>query len=116
MVTNWAVEHGRYLECLSLLEWDALSQRLRRKGRFDPKAQRLENFFIGRGVECALDSHGRIMVPSHLRSYASLEKEVVFTASLDGFRMWDKRVWDTVFPALEAEVIEDPMSFAGIDL
>ncbi len=55
-------------------------------------------------------------LPPYLREYAGFEKEVVFTPSLHGFRLWDKRVWELVFREAEALLLEDPALFADVDL
>jgi MraZ protein len=78
--------------------------------------QQLENFYLSRASECVADSNGRILVPSYLRGYAGLEREVVFTASIHGFRMWDKRVWDSIFEASEQALLTNPDLFADVDL
>jgi DNA-binding transcriptional regulator/RsmH inhibitor MraZ len=56
------------------------------------------------------------LVPSYLRAYAGLEREVVFTASIHGFRIWDKRVWDAIFQASEQALLENPDLFSDVDL
>jgi DNA-binding transcriptional regulator/RsmH inhibitor MraZ len=57
-----------------------------------------------------------MLIPGHLRTYAGLERDVTFTSSLHGFRLWDKRVWDVIFNAAEAALMADPSIFAAVDL
>ena len=75
-----------------------------------------ENFYISRAAECGIDSAGRILIPAYLRAYAALEKEITFTSSIHGFRIWDARVWTSVFQAAEEALIENPDEFAEVDL
>jgi MraZ protein len=116
VLTNYLSEGSRCIEGFSLDVWEDFESRLREKSRFSSKLQRLENFYLSRASECAIDGNGRILVPTYLRGYAGLDKEVVFTASIHGFRMWDKRVWDSIFAASEQALLENPDLFADIDL
>ncbi len=116
VLTNYISEGSRCVEGFALDAWESFEARLREKSRFSSKLQRLENFYLSRASECAIDGSGRILIPAYLRAYAGLDKEVVFTASIHGFRVWDKRVWDTIFTASELALLENPDLFADIDI
>lgn len=116
VLTNYISEGSRCIEGFSLREWEDFEARLREKSRFGSKLQQLENFYLSRASECGVDGNGRILIPGYLRAYAGLEREVVFTASIHGFRMWDKRVWDAIFEASEQALLANPDLFADVDL
>ena len=116
VLTNYISEGSRCIEGFSLGEWEDFESRLREKSRFSSKLQRLENFYLSRASECPIDSNGRILVPTYRRAEAGFDKEVVFTASIHGFRMWDKRVWDSIFAASEQALLENPDLFADVDI
>ena len=116
VLTNYISEGSRCVEGFGLDAWEDFENRLREKSRFSSKLQRLENFYLSRATEVPIDSNGRILVPTYLRTYAGLEKEVVFTASIHGFRIWDKRVWDAIFQASEAALLDNPDLFADVDV
>ncbi len=116
VLTNYISEGSRCIEGFGLDAWEDFESRLREKSRFSSKLQRLENFYLSRASECGIDGSGRILVPPYLRTYGGLEREVVFTASIHGFRMWDKRVWDSIFAASEQALLENPDLFADVDI
>jgi MraZ protein len=116
VLTNYISEGSRCIEGFSLGEWEDFESRLREKSRFSSKLQKLENFYLSRASECPIDSNGRVLVPTYLRAYAGFDREVVFTASIHGFRMWDKRVWDSIFAASEQALLDNPDLFADVDL
>lgn len=116
VLTNYISEGSRCIEGFALDAWEDFESRLREKSRFSSKLQKLENFYLSRASECSIDGNGRILVPTYLRSYAGFERDVVFTASIHGFRMWDKRVWEMIFAASEQALLENPDLFADIDL
>jgi MraZ protein len=116
VLTNFISEGHRCIEGFALDAWEDFERRLREKSRFSSKLQRLENFYLSRASECPIDGSGRILLPTYLRTYAGLERDAVFTASIHGFRVWDKRVWDVIFAASEEALLKNPDLFADIDL
>lgn len=116
VLTNFISDGARCLEGFAIDSWKEFTELLRKKSRFDSKLHKLENFYLSRAHQCSLDTSGRIIVPAHLKTYAGLEKEVVFSSSIHGFRLWDKRVWELVFREAESALLENPNLFEGIDL
>ena len=116
VLTNYISDGARCLEGFSLTTWEAFEEKLREKSRFSPKLQKLENFYLSRAAECPVDASGRILIPNHLRRYGGLDKEVTFTASIHGFRIWDARVWDHIFQETEEALLENPELFADVDI
>ncbi|MDC0358209.1 division/cell wall cluster transcriptional repressor MraZ [Oligoflexia bacterium] len=116
VITNYISEGARCLEGFGLEAWRRFEERLRAKSRFGSKLQRLENFYLSRASECLLDGSGRILLPVYLRTYAGIEKELTFTSSIHGFRVWDRRVWDVIFTTTEQALLSDPELFADIDI
>lgn len=116
VLTNYISEGARCLEGFGLSAWTDFESTLREKSRFSPKLQKLENFYLSRAAECPIDGNGRVLLPHHLRSYAGIEREITFTASIHGFRVWDKRVWEVIFAAAEQALMENPELFSEVDL
>ncbi|MCC6221329.1 MAG: division/cell wall cluster transcriptional repressor MraZ [Deltaproteobacteria bacterium] len=116
VLTNFISAGARCIEAFAQDEWLRLEQKLAGRSRFDPKLQKLENFYLARAAACPMDASGRINIPQHLRSYAGLEREVVFTSTLNGFRIWESRVWSLVFQEAEAALLEDPALFMDVDI
>ena len=50
-------------------------------------------FFVAGASSCELDKQGRILLPSSLREFAGLEKEVVLTGMLNRVEIWSKEKW-----------------------
>ncbi|MBL7661711.1 division/cell wall cluster transcriptional repressor MraZ [bacterium] len=116
VVTNFISQGARCLEAYPVDVWEELEAKLLRKSRFDPKLKQLENFYFSRACECSVDGNGRIKIPTHLIQYAGITKQVVFASVLDGFRIWDERVFELVFREAEQALLENPELFANIDL
>ena len=116
VLTNYISDGSRCLEGFALGPWKEFENKLRAKSRFDPKLQKLENYYLSRAAHCSIDSSGRILIPTYLRGYAGLDREIVFTSSIHGFRVWDTRVWDLIFSQAEEALISNPEIFAEVDL
>ena len=116
VLTNFITDGARCLDGFTLGSWEQFEEKMRTRSRFDPQIRKLENFYLARAAVCPIDGSGRINVPLHLRTYAGLEKDVVFTAALHGFRIWDKRVWNLVFQDAESALLEHPDLFIDVDV
>ena len=116
VLTNFITDGARCLDGFSLNAWKKFESKLAGRGRFDPQVRKLENFYLARAALCPIDGSGRINIPQYLRSYAGLDREVVFTASLHGFRVWDKRVWNLLFREAESALLDDPSLFKEVDI
>ena len=70
----------------------------------DKKARAFAYFFQGSASEGELDRQGRTLIPSVLRDYASLGKEVVFIGMGKRAEIWDKARWDEKNAEVEASI------------
>ena len=116
VLTNYISDGSRCLEGFTSTEWADFENKLREKSRFSAKLQKLENFYLSRASECPVDGSGRIIIPQYLRTYASIDREVTFTSSIHGFRVWDSRVWSHIFSEAESALLENPDLFSDVDL
>lgn len=116
VITNYITEGARCLEGFGIASWVDFEAKLKAKSRFNAKLQKLENFYLSRASQVAIDGSGRILIPTYLRQYAGVTKDVTFTASIHGFRIWDRRVWDHIFESAEQALMEDPDLFQDVDL
>ena len=87
-------------------EWEAFEKKLRTLPLTNKKARDFKRFFLGSAVDGEIDKQGRVLLSSSLRTYASLEKEVVLAGVLDKVEIWSKEAWDARTNDIE-ENIED---------
>ncbi len=86
-----------YEGCLLLFDgkrWKDLIKVLSQKPLLQMNIRDTKRFLVGGAHELDLDQQGRFVVPQQLKSYASLNNEVVFVAILDWVEIWDKNNWD----------------------
>lgn len=95
-----------HVRCLSLFPrpvWDQFEDRL---NALPASADGLRRLYIGSATEVVIDGASRVLLPPELRTWAGLEREVVFMGLGNRFELWDKTRYD----AHEAAVLEQDMS------
>jgi len=108
MVTNFVVDGMRCLDVYPMDEWIKFEEEVRKKPKFDSRMVLFQNYYLGGACECALDTHGRILIPPVLRKYADLKREVALVSALEKFRIWDQEIWNKVHGAAENKLMQDP--------
>jgi len=76
-----------------LAEWELLQEKVKLLPDFQEKILSFMRFFYSGATECQLDKQGRILLPSALRQYAGLDKEVVIIGVSNRIEIWDKERW-----------------------
>ena len=79
-------------------------------------ARRIVGVDIEQGaVECATDKQGRILIPSALRVYSFIEKDIVFIGMSNRIEVWSQMKWDSYNnEALDMELLASQMEELGI--
>jgi MraZ protein len=80
-----------------LAEWQAFEEKLKEFSQLKKEAKSFLRYFYSGAMECAIDDHGRILIPSQFRDYADLNKEIVFVGVMNRFEIWNKAVWEEEF-------------------
>ena len=77
----------------SQAEWKIFEDKLRAFPLTNKDARALIRFFLAGAMECEIDKQGRFLIPSNLREFAGLEKEVVVIGVLNKIEIWSKNKW-----------------------
>ncbi len=108
VITNFFMGSVHCLDVYPHAAWLRLEEQLRAKPQFDQRVMRFQTYYFAAAHECTLDKQGRILLPPTLREYAGLKKDVVFTAALEKFRLWDREQWKQVFGEAEQAIMLRP--------
>jgi MraZ protein len=60
-----------------------------------------------------LDKQCRILIPSNLRNYARLDKEIIIVGASNRAEIWDIELWDNQCSNLTSEVVAKAMDDMG---
>ena len=110
-------------------EWDRVNKEMARLSRYNRKHQVFQRKFMMGASKVELDGTGRLLIPSMLMEYASIEpkenNEVVVTGLGKKIEIWSMANYEAQLTASEDEFgdlaedvrkdIEDPGRFTGIN-
>ncbi|MHB8145784.1 MAG: division/cell wall cluster transcriptional repressor MraZ [Vulcanimicrobiaceae bacterium] len=94
--------------CLALfpsVTWSAFCTRLEEAPRKDERFRRFVRHLFAHTEEVTCDAQGRLLIPTQLRAYASIEREVISIGTLTRVEIWAKERY-SAHAAPEGEVAE----------
>jgi MraZ protein len=97
--TRFVINRG-FEKCLSLYtmeSWEPLYARIKTLNDFDPKVREFRRFFLNGATIVEPDGAGRILLPSNLKEYAGLEKDIVLASAVDKIEIWEKDKYQQFF-------------------
>ena len=75
-------------------EWQNLENKLKALPLANKDARAFIRFFFSGATECETDKQGRILIPSNLRDYAGLQKDIYIIGVSTRVEVWDKDRWE----------------------
>ena len=98
------LEVGAYLAasldgCVAVFETEEFErvmadvQEMSKRG---PRERQAARAFAANASPAAIDRQGRMLIPGHLRTFASLERDVVITGNVNKVEIWDAGRWQEV--------------------
>lgn len=96
-------------------EWVIIERKFAALPALDPTARALQRLYVGNAQEVDIDTQGRILLPQHLRDFASLDKRVAFVGQGIKFELWDEAAWQArTEAALNDSAISELALAAGL--
>lgn len=74
--------------------WEGIEAKLSQLPSFNPGARRIQRLLIGHATEAECDGSGRLLLPTLLREYAALNKNIILLGQGKKFEIWDKEAWE----------------------
>lgn len=97
-------------------EWKTFEEKLKTLPITNKNARQFSRFFLAGASTCEVDKQGRILLPSVLREFAELEKEVVLVGVLSRIEIWSKSRWDISNTYDDMEEIAEHMQDLGLGI
>lgn len=88
--------------------WEPIEQKLNNLSSFDSKTRNLQRLLVGNASDVEMDAAGRILLPTPLRIFARLSKNVVLAGQGSKFELWDEEQWNMQ--------IEEALAFKDSDM
>lgn len=87
------VDRARCLLLFPAPAWEAVESDLADLPAFDDAALAVRRIYLGNAEDVEMDAQGRILLPAHLREFASLGKRVALVGLGIKFEIWDEQKW-----------------------
>ena len=82
-------------------EWSVLEKKLSSLPITSRNARTFTRFFFSGATECELDKQGRMSIPSNLREFAALEKQIVIIGLSSRIELWAYENWEQYLDSAE---------------
>jgi MraZ protein len=108
---------SRCLLIYPLSVWEPRQAELMKLSSFNDKFRALQRLLVGHADDVDLDGSGRILVSPALRSYASLDKNVVLVGQGHRFELWGHAQWQAqTAQAIAFDAADLPPELDGFSL
>ena len=94
----------RCLVAYPIAEWTAFETRLSQLPQFDPAVMKIKRLYVSGAEDVEIDKLGRVLIPSSLRDYAELSREVIWAGMGQHIELWD----NARFEAMRKEELGTP--------
>ncbi len=95
-------------------EWSAFEEKLKALPLMDKEARRFVRFFLAGAANVEVDKQGRILLPSVLRDFAALDKDVVLVGVGARIEIWSSQRWSEAAEYDDMDDIAEHMSKLGL--
>lgn len=83
----------RCLFIYPMAEWEKLEQQLMDRLTSEKEERDLIRLIGSSAVEIEADKQGRVVIPSHLREYAQIQKDIYTIGVFTKIELWSKELW-----------------------
>lgn len=75
-------------------EWSNVEEKLKSLPMTNKDARAFVRFFFAGASECDLDKQGRMVMPTHLKEYAKIDKDLVIIGVSTRIEIWSREEWN----------------------
>lgn len=108
---------SRGLSVYPYQEWLALEEKIDGETTLSSaQLNSIKRLILAPAVECTADRQGRVLLPSTLRSYAGLERDLVMVSMTKKFEVWSQETYDRVNAQDERNYPSDSAALAALGI
>ncbi len=97
-------------------EWNVFEEKLKSLPLTNKDARQFARFFLAGAASVEVDKQGRILVPSVLREFADIDKEVVLVGVASRIEIWSKARWEGTADYEDMDEIAEHMADLGLGI
>ncbi len=107
----------RGLTVYPLNEWLSIEERIDNGTGMTPtELNSIKRLIVAPATECSADKQGRVLLPPHLRTYATLDRDIVFVGMRKKIEIWGLEEWNKVFDQAEKDIPSGTLASAQLGL
>jgi len=97
-------------------EWSAFEEKLKTLPLTNKDARTFVRFFLAGAAGVEVDKQGRILLPSVLREFAQITKDVVLVGVASRIEIWSKEKWESASSYEDMDEIAEHMADLGLGI
>lgn len=97
-------------------DWKAFEQKLTALPLINKEARKFARFFLAGAAQVEVDKQGRILLPSNLRDFAGLDKDVVLVGVGSRIEIWSRENWENMDADSNMDDIAATMESLGLTI
>ena len=98
-------------------EWNVFEEKLKQLPLTNKRARQFVRFFLAGAAEVEVDTQGRILLPTVLREFAGLEKDVVLLGVASRIEIWDKaKLAESQMNEEDMDAVAEQMAELGLGI
>ena len=97
-------------------EWSAFEEKLKTLPITNKDARKFVRFFLAGAASVEVDKQGRILIPSVLREFAELQKDVVLIGVASRVEIWSRERWEGTASYEDMDEIAEHMAELGLGI
>ncbi len=97
-------------------DWKAFEEKLTSLPLINKEARQFARFFLAGAAQVEVDKQGRILLPTSLRTFAGLEKDVVLVGVGSRIEIWDKDKYEAITADENMDDISGAMEALGLTI
>lgn len=97
-------------------EWAAFEEKLKSLPLTNKDARTFVRFFLAGAASVEVDKQGRILVPSVLKDFAEIKKDVVLIGVASRIEIWSKERWEGESSYEDMESVAEHMAELGLGI
>lgn len=96
--------------------WKAFEETLQAMPMNRKDVRQVARFFLSGAADVEVDKQGRILIPTDLRDYAALEKDVILVGMADKIEIWNKDRFEDACADQDVADVLEKMADWGIQI
>jgi MraZ protein len=98
-------------------EWLSIEEKIDKGAGLTPtELNSIKRLIVAPATECSADKQGRVLLPPHLRTYAALDRDIVFVGMRKKIEIWGLEAWNKVFDQAEKDIPSGTLASAELGL